>query len=204
MRKIWIGLLIGAGLAVWGWPYMGAFTLGRAAERGDSADVAKRIDFVSLRHSLSRQVIRAYLERTGKGRKLGSLGSGLAMAIGTSVADPYLVELLTPQTVTTLLGEGRVAPLTVENRTIDFEGRMPRLSDVFGSAAASVVIGSYYDGIVDFVFNVPQAGAADEDDYGVHLRLVGTTWKLGGVDLPKPVLDRIVDDIVAKEKSGRS
>lgn len=189
-------------MLAWIWPYMGAFTLGQAAERGDSVAVAKRIDFVMLRRSLSRQVIRAYLDKSGKGRKLGSLASGLAAAVGANVADPYLAQLLTPDRVTTLLGEGRLKPLTVENRTLNFEARVPRLSAIYGSDAASVVFDSYYDGIVDFVFNVPQGSADDEDGYGVHLRLVGTTWKLGGVDLPKPILDRIVDDIIREDKGG--
>lgn len=198
MRKFWFGGVVFVGLALWAWPYMGAFTLAQAARRGDRADVAERIDGVALRRSLSRQLIRAYLEKSGKGRKLGSLGRGLAIAVGSNVADPYLAQLVTPDTITTLLGEGRFKPLTVENRTISFAERLPRLSDLFGSAGVAVVLGSYYDGVVDFVFNVPDRGAEDEA-YGVHLRLAGSTWKLSGVDLPRPVLDQIVDDIMAKE-----
>ena len=204
MRKTWIIVVVLVALAaLWAWPYYGAYSLAKAAERGDAPAVSAQVDFPVLRRSVARQIVRAYLRDSGKGEKLGALGRGMAVAVGTTVADPYLAELLSPDAITSLLGAGRLKPITVENRTIGFDGKLPSLPDVLSGQTAAVLLQSYYDGFISFVFHV--AGKeASADDYGVHLRLNGLTWVLSGIDLPRDMLDRIVADIVAKEKASQS
>ena len=202
MRKRWIvAALVLLCAAVWAWPYVGAYSLAEAAQRGDAADVASRVDFPAVRHSLAHQVVRAYLKQSRKADKLGAFGRGMAMAVGTSVADPYLTELLTPDAITTLLGSGRLKPMTIENRTVTFDRKLPELSEAFGTSFLSVLVSSYYDGIVGFVFHVD--GGDGDARYGIHMRLSGATWQLSGIDFPEPLIDRIAADIVAKEKASK-
>ena len=204
MRKAWILIVILVALAaLWAWPYYGAYSLAKAAERGDAPAVSAQVDFPNLRRSVARQIVRTYLRESGRGEKMGALGRGMAVAVGTTVAEPYLAELLSPDAITTLLGAGRMKPITVENRTIGFDGKLPSLPEVLSGQTAAVLLHSYYDGFISFVFNVADKDVG-ADDYGVHLRLNGLTWVLSGIDLPRNLLDRIVADIVAKEKASQS
>lgn len=202
MRKRWLFAAVPiAAAAYWAWPYLGAYTLAQAAELGAPEAVAARVDFPAIRHGLAKQVIRAYLDRTGRGAKLGAFGRGMAVAVGTSVADPYLAQLISPDSLTALLRDGRVHALDVDGRTIRFDQTLPKLPDVLGSKILPVVLASYYDGPTSFVFNVD---APDGTGYGLHLGLEGTTWRLSGIDLPPTLVNRIVDDIVAREEDGKS
>jgi hypothetical protein len=180
MRRFWVIAVLAIILAgYWIWPYLGAYTLAAAAERGDSAIVAERVDFPALRRSLSRQIVRAYLRQSGRGDKIGALGRGLAMAVGTSVADPYLTQLLSPDAITALLGQGTIGNVTVENRTIVLDRPLPRLSGLFTGNLVHVVLNSHYDGIASFLFNI-RGSDTEPAEYGIqcaprrtHLALVG-------------------------------
>jgi Protein of unknown function (DUF2939) len=203
VRKRWIvGALVLACAAYWFWPYAGAYELARAAEQRDAATVAERIDFTGLRHSLARQVIRSYLRQSGRDDKLGAYGRGMAVSLGTTVADPYLEQLLNPDTMTALLGAGQLKPITVENRTFSFDQPLPTLPHALSGDLLPVIFGSGYDGLSTFVLNVPATSGRSES-YGVHLRRDGLTWRLAGLDLPASLVDRITADIVAREKASQ-
>ena len=185
--------------AYWMWPYLGAFAIAEAAKRGDAGAVAARVDFPALRRSLAHQLIHAYLALSGRGDKMGALGRGMALAVGSTVADPYLTDLLNPDTLTGLIGKGHLASVKVDNRTIALDHSLPALPDLLGSDLATLVVSSYYDGLQSFVLH---AGGND-GDYGIHLHLSGFTWQVSGVDLPRSLVDRIVADILAKEKADK-
>jgi hypothetical protein len=203
VRKLWfVGVLVLACAAYWFWPYAGAYELARAAEQRDAAAVAERIDFVALRRSLARQVIRSYLRQSGRGEKLGAYGRGVAVSVGTTVADPYLEQLLNPDTVTALLSSGQLKAITVENRTVSFDQPLPALPHALTGDLLPVILGSGYDGLSTFVLSLPAASGSGES-YGVHLRRDGLTWRLAGLDLPPTLVDRIAADIVAREKASQ-
>ena len=131
---------------------------------------------------------------------MGSFGRGLANAVGASVADPYLTDLITPDMVTALLGKGRLKPVTVENRTLTFDRTVPTLDEILKGRLAHVLLNSYYDGPISFVMH---AGGPDAESYGLHLRLEGAAWRLAGLDIPDAIVNRIVADILAREKAAR-
>ncbi len=204
MRKAWITVaVLAVGVAYWAWPYFGAYSLAKAAEAKDSVAVAERVDFPELRHSVARQVIRAYLRQSGRGQKMGALQRGLAMAVGTSVADPYLAELLSPDALTSLLGEGRLKPVSVDGRTITFDEPLPKLPEGLGRQVFAVIFQSFFDGPTSFVFHVRTDQGAAGGRYGIHMHLNGATWLLSGIDLPGPLLDRIAADIAEREKASK-
>jgi hypothetical protein len=198
-RWSWIiGILILIGLAMWSWPFVGAAQLAGAADRGDTEEVSARVNLPALRRSLARQIAGAYLEATGKAEKMGAFGRSVAGAAATTVADPYLAQLLTPENLTSLLGRGKVAAVTVQGRPVSVNQSLPHFPDLVRANAISALTGSYFDGIASFVIPV-SAGPNLDETYGIHLRLDGLTWKLAGLDLPKVVLDDMAKAVLAAQ-----
>ncbi len=199
-RWVWIvGTLVIIGLACWAWPLIGAARLAQAAQTGNTADVVERVDTDRLRRSLARQIATAYLDATGRGKKMGSFGRSIAGAAVTTVADPYVAELLTPENLTALLAHGRVNEVRLGQQTVAVKGEIPTFAGLLNGNWLSLVTGSYFDQITDFVIPVDGGHGAD-DQYGVHMHLDGVTWKLGGLDLPATLVDEMARSILAGEK----
>lgn len=201
MRRLWIGLLACLAIGYWLWPYAGAYAIARAATDHDTAALAEHVNEPALKRSLGRQIVAAYLAKSGRGEKLGSLGRGLANAVGTSIASPYLDQLLSPEALGALLAQGHIGDIKVADRTIAIDHQVPSLAAVFQSHLTDVLLHSFYDGIASFRFSIPEPQGGDSD-YGVHVRLSGLTWRLSGLDLPPDVLDRIATDAVAAERKA--
>ena len=93
------------------WPVVGFFRIASAIEARDAAALDKLVDFRALRKNLTKQIVAAYIELTGKEKKLGLLGKSLAVGVGTSYAEPIVAQLLNEQTLMDLLtkGEGGMA-----------------------------------------------------------------------------------------------
>ena len=203
MRRLWIGLLACLAIGYWLWPYAGAYAIARAATNHDAAALAAHVNEPALKRSLGRQIVAAYLAKSGRGDKMGSLGRGLANAVGSTIASPYLDQLLSPDKLAALLAQGHVGDLKIGDRTVAIDRRLPSLTAVFQSHLLDVVLHSFYDGIASFRFSIPEAPGSD-GNYGVHVRLSGLTWRLSGLDLPPDILDRIADDAVAAERAAPS
>lgn len=199
-RRTWVILLIVALLgAYWAWPLAGAAQLASAARQGNAQEVIDRVDLPALRRSLSRQIAWAYLKATGKADKMGAFGRSVAGAAATTVADPYVGELLTPENITALLGQGRIAQVNVGGRTLAVGRELPGFAGLLNSNLWSLVTGSYFDGLRTFVM-LAHGGPDQNDDYRVHLRLEGLTWRLSGIDLPAPMVDDMARSILNQEK----
>ncbi len=137
-RWIWIvGTLVIIGLACWAWPLIGAAQLAQAAQTGNTADVVDRVDTDRLRRSLARQIATAYLDASGRGKKMGSFGRSIAGAAVTTVADPYVAELLTPENLTALLAHGRVNRVTARPANRRGQRRDP---DLCGAAERQLAV----------------------------------------------------------------
>lgn len=199
MRRVLILLVVLLAAAYWAWPYIGAYRLVQAAARHDMTALAEHINEPALKRSLGRQIVQAYLIKSGRGDKMGSFERGLATAVGTTVASPYLDQLLSPEALSTLLAQGRIGDLKIGDRTVMIDRSVPSFDTVLRSRLLDVVLHSFYDGIASFRFSVPDENG---NDYGVHLRLNGLTWRLSGLDLPPEVLDRIASDAIAAERAS--
>lgn len=193
-----VGVIVVLGVCYWIWPLTGAMQLARAARGGDAAQVFDRVDVDALRRSLARQIATAYLDVSGKGRKLGAFGRSVAGAAVTTVADGYVAQLLTPDNVLALLSQGRVNPVKLGDRAVAVKGDLPDFTTLLNDHILSAVTGSYFDQPKDFVIPVDGGHGAD-DQYGIHMHLVGLTWKLGGIDLPAPLVDQMARSIQAGE-----
>ena len=193
-----VGVVVVLGLGYWSWPLVGAAQLARTARSGDAGQLFERVDVDALRRSLSRQLAAAYLDVSGKGKKMGAFGRSVAGAAVTTVADPYVAQLLTPDNVMALLSKGRVNQVSVGGRSVAVKGDLPNFTTLLDDHLLSAVTGSYFDQPRDFVIPI-DGGHGAEDQYGIHMRLVGLTWKLGGLDLPAPLLADMARSILAEE-----
>ena len=199
-RWIWIiGTLVIVGSACWAWPLIGAAQLAQAAQTGNTAEVVNRVDTGRLRRSLARQIATAYLDATGRAKKMGSFGRSIAGAAITTVADPYVAELLTPENITALLAHGRVNQVKLGQQTVAVGGSIPTFAGLLNGNWLSLITNSYFDQITDFVIPV-DGGHGVDGQYGVHMHLDGVTWKLGGLDLPATLVDEMARSILAGEK----
>lgn len=197
-RWIWISAaVLAAGAALWAWPLAGAAELARTARGGDAAAVFARVDVDALRRSLARQIAEAYLEVSGRGRRMGAIGRSLTGAAITTVADPYVAGLLTPENVQSLLARGRINPVVLDGRPLAVSGALPNFADLLDEHVLSAVTGSYFDRPKDFV--IPVEGRSAADRFGVHMHLVGLTWKLGGVDLPAATVQEMARSILERQ-----
>jgi hypothetical protein len=64
---------------------------------------------------------------------------------------------------------------------------MPSLGEAFHARPLQVLTHSYFNGPRSFVVGLNSTDGL----YRVHLNLSGLTWRLSGVDVPKPILARL-------------
>jgi Protein of unknown function (DUF2939) len=201
MRKYWLGglalLLIVA--AYHAWPLIGAAQLATAARSQDAQAVLEHIDEPALRQQLTRQIVRAYLDESGRGPK-DTVGRNFAVSLGTSVAEPYVAELLTPENLTSLLRNGRIAQAPGKEATAISGVNLPNFSAFLDSGLWTVFSNAGFDGWTSYLIAVP--AKQDAETFGVHLHLSGLSWKLSGIDLPKSLLARVVHEVAQRQKSS--
>jgi len=89
-------------VAYFAWPLVGFYSLALAVESSE------RVDFPSLRRSLSQQVIAEYLKLTGKDKELGRFRTGIASGVGAALAEPVVAQFLNPETLLDFLNKGSV------------------------------------------------------------------------------------------------
>jgi hypothetical protein len=97
------------------WPVVGFARIASAIEARDGVALAKLVDFKALRKSLTKQIVAAYIELTGKEKQLGLMGKTLAVGIGTSYAEPIVAQLLNEQTL--MICSPKVGPAAAARRS---------------------------------------------------------------------------------------
>src|SRR6516225_6701150 len=99
-----LALLVG----YWAWPFFDLRALAAALQAGDVAAINEEVDYVRLRRSFTEQIIGAYLRVTGRASQLGALGP-LATAVGASIVDPWVSQIVNPEHLAQLLRGGTVS-----------------------------------------------------------------------------------------------
>ena len=90
----WLGYIV--------WPFASLLSVVRAAQTGDAAAIAQRVDYPKLRRSVAVQILQAYAELSGIKLDSASVAIGLTAAF----ADPFVEKLLTPAALAELLRSG--------------------------------------------------------------------------------------------------
>jgi hypothetical protein len=175
-------ILLGAYIAS---PLIALQRIASAVETRDAVALTERIEFPSLRRSLTKQVVAAYRNLTGKKKlPLGAISKRLAI----SVADPIVARLVTVRALLDLLGKGeagKTAKLPVN--------RAPFTSTSFKSLWR-VWLNSNYLGRNFYAYLPP--GGSRIDQFKVHLRLIGWHWRLVGIDLPEELKEQLARELL--------
>ena len=113
-----LALLVG----YWAWPFFDLRALAAALQAGDVTAINEEVDYTRLRRSFTEQIISAYLRVTGRASQLGALGP-LATAVGASIVDPWVSQIINPENLAQLLRGG---PVSSELGPVSFRfGNLP-------------------------------------------------------------------------------
>ncbi len=157
-------------------------SLAQAARDADGAPILQKTDMKALSHSLTDQIVRAYLERVGAIRRISPLEKTLVSTYGATIADAMVAKMLTLDKLIQLLRNGKIEGVP-ELRS--FTG-MPPLADLHTDNWFSLL------GRINFInpvlLGIRISEASDPDSYAaINLHAEGLSWKLAGIELPKKV-----------------
>lgn len=180
MKRFGLGFLLAVCLLVgyWAWPFVGLHSIAADLQARDAAALSEHVDFTRLRRSLAEQIIATYLQITGRASKLGVYGNAVATAVGVSIADPLVSQIINPENLIALLN-GRTLATDRGPVSLDM-GQLPAGS--FHSAWETWLFSDYR--IDRFSVAIP-LDAAPADQYRLRLQLLQWHWKLVGIDLPE-------------------
>ena len=97
-----LSILLGAYITS---PLIALQRIASAVETRDAVALTERIEFPSLRRSLTKQIVAAYLKLIGKKLPIGVFGV-FGKRLAVSVADPVVARLMTVRALLDLLGKG--------------------------------------------------------------------------------------------------
>lgn len=166
--------------------------LGAAVRAGDGAAVLERTDVNGLRHSLTDQIVRAYLERIGATRRINPMEKMLVNTYGASVADAMVGKMLTADKLTQILKSGNLdAP------GVPAVAGLPALANLDTSNWLSLL--GRLSIIKPVLLAIRISDTSDPDGYAaIDLHYEGLDWKLSGIELPKAVLRDLAASLPVK------
>jgi Protein of unknown function (DUF2939) len=175
------------------WPVAGFYRIASGIEARDAASLSKRVDFRALRKSLAKQIVEAYLQIAGKEKKLGLLEKGIAVGVGTSMAEPIVARLINEETLMGLLTEGNAGGEAKVSADL-----APFSKSALGSGWKTWW-NSEYRGDDYYVYLPPEK--TRDDQFRVKLSLTQWRWKLAGLDLPEPLRIKLAQELVQQKQS---
>jgi hypothetical protein len=197
VRKILvtIGILVALWIGWSAWPFVGLYDLARAAQSGDIERIEQRVDFASLGRSLSGQIVQTYARLAGVPADRGSLIAGVALA----VADPIVARLLTRLALAELVQNGWPKS-ALGDPPADLQNLQRPNWNALGNVWQLYANCEY--GIGEFRIWLP-VSAPRERQFRIRLALRGLTWKLGGIDLPQDLQERLARELIKQEGKPR-
>jgi Protein of unknown function (DUF2939) len=177
------------------WPLVGFYSLASAVESRNAAALAERVDFPSLRRSISQQVIAEYLKLTGKDKKLGRFRTGIATGVGAALAEPVVAQFLNAETLLDFLNKGSVkVGDNISSEIAPFSGST--WSNVW-----RIWWHSEY-GLTRFSAYLPPDKPTDEQ-FKVGLSLRDLEWKLTGIGLPDQLRGQLAQELVRQKQERK-
>ena len=176
-------------------PYYALYDLMRAVEARDAQAIKSRVNFSALRISLARQLAGAYVAASGQ-RELGTSSRGLAAAAAATVLDPLLARYVSPEGLAELMSgrapglpgrdQGAIATVGLESGFASFR------------AAWRLFVATESRGFRVVSFPLPPDQDPD-NQFRIVFRLGNFAWRVVGVELPKSLQDRLVQDLIRRE-----
>jgi hypothetical protein len=182
-------LLLALLVGYWAWPLLGLGALAGAVQAGDVTAINEKIDYPRLRQSFTEQIISAYLRITGRMSQLGALGP-LATAVGASIVDPWVSQIVTPENLAQLLRGGTVSS---ELGPVSF--RFGNLPSTLNLAWDAWLNSEYW--FNRFSIWLPP-GASQTDQFRLRMQLFQWRWKITGIDMPEKLRDQIAGELAKK------
>ena len=166
--------------------------LAAAARAGDGDAVLARTDLKTLNHSLTDQIVRAYLERIGATRQIKPMERLVINTYGASIADAMVAKMLTAERLTQMLKTGSLDAPGVPS----FAG-LPALAELQTADWLSLL--GRLKLIKPVVLAIRVSNTSDPDDYAaIDLHYEGFDWKLAGIELPKPIVRNLAASLPVK------
>jgi len=155
--------------------------LASAARAGDGARVLQHTNVKALNHSLTDQIVRAYLERIGTKRTVGPLEKTLITTYGATIADAMVAKMLTADRLAQMLKTGK----------LEGAADLPSLSGI--PTLADLDTGLSMLGRLHFIqpvlLGIRVSDSSPPDAYAaINLHFEDFGWKLSGIELPKAVV----------------
>jgi len=173
-------------------PYWALYDLSGAIQARDVEDVTRRVNFRALRISLAKQLVTSYLAAAKRGEVKGQ---NEVAALGTSVADPILMHLVTPQAVIDILNDGWPESLIGPESpaTTTSVVRLRSLGTVW-----RFFVNSESRGFTRIFFTLPPDAPAPQQ-FRLELRLDGTwRWRVTGIELPAKLKERLTQELIRR------
>jgi hypothetical protein len=142
-------------------------------------------------------------KRNSKSKDLTPFRRGLAVAIGSTLADPFVEELLTPANLSDFLAARRPHAVGLLQTVIGPEQAPPPLAS-FLRQGLRILTRSEFTGPTRFKLILDANGRAAGDAYALHFILSSGGWKLAGLDLPLAIRVRAVEDIEKRQRRDSS
>ena len=166
--------------------------LAAAARAGDGDAVLARTDLKTLNHSLTDQIVRAYLERIGATRQIKPMEKLLINTYGASIADAMVAKMLSADKLAQMLKSGSLDGPGVPS----FTG-LPALADLETGNLASLL--GRLNFINPVVIGIRVSNNSDPENYAaIDLHYEGFDWKLAGIELPKPIVRNLAASLPVK------
>ncbi|MEZ0171750.1 DUF2939 domain-containing protein [Microvirga sp. TS319] len=170
-------------------PFVGLYDLGKAVEAKDLNRIEERVNFTALRASLSRQILGEYL----KDKDLDGAELDVATQAGSSVLNPVVEQLVTPQALVDLFEDGWPERATGRSPNGARGAAAARLQLGFGSLelAWKTFFFSEAQGFRSITIPVPVDQPKDRQ-FRITMRLKNLTWRLSGIELPAPLREELI------------
>jgi len=190
----WAGRSLIALILIWAIyffsPYVALYGLARAIQAKDLAAIEQRVNFPAVRHSLAKQLIPAYMIATGRESELKGARGQAVVGIGATIADPLIARYLSPAALTSLLDDPRLAAGNDSGLAAGGGIGLNSLGDAW-----RLFVTAESRGFRAVSFTVPVDKPADEQ-FRLQLRIKGLGWRLVGIELPRPILVRLVQELI--------
>jgi DUF2939 family protein len=170
----------------WAWPFFTLRALAADLQARNATAVSEEVDYVRVRRFFAEQIIAAYLRITGRANKLGSLEA----AVGVSIVDPWVSQIVNPENLSELLRGGTVAS---ELGSVSF-----KFWDLPASlnTAWHAWLSSEY-GVGRFSIGLPP-DAPGSNQFRLRMQLLEWRWKVTGIGLPERLRDQIAQELAKK------
>lgn len=195
-------------------PYVALYRLSQAVQAHDAAAVAQRVNFRTLRLSLTRQALAASVDAIASRRDLSARERTILTEASGALAGPLVESLVTPETLIDLLDDGWPVRAGLARRPASSDATTSQGGTETGNATgtdASAVpettgglglhastIGQLFAlfrsseprGFRGMVVSYPPDRPL-ENRFRLRLRLRGWTWRVVDLELPSALRERI-------------